>query len=390
MRWPMATLAELCEINIGRTPSRSERSYWGAGHPWLSIADMNQGRNLRSTREQITEAAADAVMGTPSSPGTVMFSFKLSIGRVGISAIPLYTNEAIASLPIRDDRRMLPEFLYWALRSSDLTAGANRAAMGNTLNKAQLQSIEVPLPPIEEQRRITNILDRADGLRAKRHQALAHLDALAHRIFFDTSVHSVGKLMTLAEAGVALESGKNLVAEPSDEHPMNRVIKVSAISRGVFDPSQTKPLPRYYVPPSSHRIQQGDILFGRASGSLNLLGATLQVESVPEHLFLPDKVWRVVVHGGATIERDYLLGLLQSSAFKSYVRHNASGAAGVRNIGQSRVLAFKFDLPPIYAQKQYGSLARSLRSLRTTQNRQLEELEALLNGVQQRAFAGTL
>ncbi|WP_121505465.1 restriction endonuclease subunit S [Saccharopolyspora antimicrobica] len=56
--WPTYPLADLCDISIGRTPSRSRREYWGSGYPWLSIADMNQGKLLNTTKEQITNGSA--------------------------------------------------------------------------------------------------------------------------------------------------------------------------------------------------------------------------------------------------------------------------------------------------------------------------------------------
>src|SRR6266480_8059283 len=132
--WQTRLLSDVCEINIGRTPSRSEPAYWGQGQPWLSIADMSQGRELRSTKEHITSLAADTVMGPIVPPGTVALSFKLSIGKVGIIRIPMYTNEAIATLPIRSAGVLDADFLQWALRTINLTAETDDAAMGKTLN----------------------------------------------------------------------------------------------------------------------------------------------------------------------------------------------------------------------------------------------------------------
>ncbi|WP_040716875.1 restriction endonuclease subunit S, partial [Nocardia veterana] len=147
MRWPTCSLDELCEINIGRTPSRNEPGYWGPGSPWLSISDMNQGKLLTRTKEQITASAAHKLMGDPIAPGTVVLSFKLSIGKVGIVAAPMYSNEAIAALPIRDHTRLLPEYLYWTLRTVDLQRETDDAVMGKTLNKKKLARIQVPVPP---------------------------------------------------------------------------------------------------------------------------------------------------------------------------------------------------------------------------------------------------
>lgn len=118
-------------------------------------------------------------------PGTVLLSFKLSIGKVGISAVPLYTNEAIAALPIKDEQKVDSRYLLRALEAMRLADGANRAAMGATLNKKSLAKVRVPVPSLPEQRRIAAILDQADAIRAKRRAALNQLVELEQSIFYE-------------------------------------------------------------------------------------------------------------------------------------------------------------------------------------------------------------
>ena len=139
--WRQQSLGELCEINIGRTPARETPSYWGPGFPWLSIADMNQGREMCVTKETVTSEAVGDCNLRPVDPGTVLLSFKLSVGKVGIAGVPLFTNEAIAALPIRMSDHLSRDYLYWAMRSVDFYAGTDRAAKGLTLNKAKLTEI---------------------------------------------------------------------------------------------------------------------------------------------------------------------------------------------------------------------------------------------------------
>lgn len=143
---------------------------------------MNQGLVIHDTKEQITPIAAKA--GKLVNEGTVLLSFKLSLGKVAIAGRPLYTNEAIAALPIRDRNQILPEYLLRALQTLELTAGANRAAMGSTLNKAKLQQLQVPVPPLAEQRRIAVILNHADTLRAKRREVINDLTSLECSIYW--------------------------------------------------------------------------------------------------------------------------------------------------------------------------------------------------------------
>jgi type I restriction enzyme S subunit len=123
----------------------------------------------------------------PVQAGTVLFSFKLSIGKLGIAAATLFTNEAIASLPILDRTLLCEDYLFHALQQISGRLVGDRAAMGITLNKASLAQIEIPLPPLEEQRRIAAILDKAGSLKAHdrlREKSLSSFEDSLFRHFF--------------------------------------------------------------------------------------------------------------------------------------------------------------------------------------------------------------
>lgn len=176
MTWGTGTLEELCNIQIGRTPSRSNPELWGEGEPWLSIADMKQGRLIRTTKEQITEAGAAAGRRIPI--GTVLLSFKLSIGKVAISGVPLFTNEAIAALPIKNPKVITAPFLAEALRTLNLAGGANQAAKGATLNKEKLKRVQIPLPSPEEQASIVEKFEMVANLRGTHERGIDFVDEL--------------------------------------------------------------------------------------------------------------------------------------------------------------------------------------------------------------------
>lgn len=99
-------LEDLCHIVVGRTPSRAEPRYWGGEHRWLSIADMTGQPEIRTTKERLTDEGAAVMLDRIAVPGTVLLSFKLSIGKVSIARVPVFTNEAIAALPIRDESKL--------------------------------------------------------------------------------------------------------------------------------------------------------------------------------------------------------------------------------------------------------------------------------------------
>ena len=251
---------------------------------------MQQGRVITKTREQIT--AAGAAGGRRVQPGTVLLSFKLSVGKVAIAGMPLYTNEAIAALPVKDPSRLDEGYLLRALETMKLAEGANRAAMGATLNKPKLLSILVPVPSLREQRRITAILDQADALRAKRRQVLTHLGALTQSIFHKMFGDPDATTVTVPFKEVAkLSGGRNLVADDSTLNSAYRVLKISAVTTGQFKPSESKPLPEGYEPPAAHLVHPGDLLMSRAN-TTDLVGAVALVDDTPPNLALPDKVWR--------------------------------------------------------------------------------------------------
>ena len=178
-------LQRICDIQIGKTPSRSVPEYWGGDLPWVTISDFAVGRIVRRTKEKITRLGA-AKSGSKRIPrGTLLFSFKLSLGKRAIAGCDLFTNEAIAALHILDHDAADRDYLYWALGSIDYDRLVDRAAKGKTLNKAKLKLLQIPLPPLAEQKRIAGILDAADALRTKRCEALAQLDTLLQSTFLD-------------------------------------------------------------------------------------------------------------------------------------------------------------------------------------------------------------
>jgi type I restriction enzyme S subunit len=155
--WKVKRLGEICEISMGRTPSRLNPAFWGAGHVWLSIADLH-GKVLSSSKEQITPLGASSMRLIPK--GTLLMSFKLSIGRLCFAGCDLYTNEAICGF---NNLLANSDYLYYALSRTDFSLYGKQAVKGYTLNKKSLALVEVPLPSDEEQAAISNVLSSMDA-----------------------------------------------------------------------------------------------------------------------------------------------------------------------------------------------------------------------------------
>ena len=91
-------IGDVFDIFMGRTPSRDDLSLWKDGnHEWVSIGDMGTAKYISDTKEKVSDKAYSNMRLVPKD--TVIMSFKLSIGKVAITEIPLYTNEAIMAFP---------------------------------------------------------------------------------------------------------------------------------------------------------------------------------------------------------------------------------------------------------------------------------------------------
>ena len=161
--WKETTLGEVAILSIGRTPSRANAKYWtdDLRYPFCTIADMAE-KQISPSREGVTQAAIDDGKARHVRAGSLLMSFKLTIGRVGFAAVDLFPNEAIVAItpgPSRSTR----EFLYFWLGSHDLTEGSGRAVKGATLNSASLAAIRLLLPPLTEQKRIVDVIGTVDG-----------------------------------------------------------------------------------------------------------------------------------------------------------------------------------------------------------------------------------
>lgn len=158
-------LSDIYELQMGKTPARKEPTYWNGSNMWVSISDLSSnGKFIKTTKECITdEGVKDS--GIKSVPkGTLMMSFKLSLGKVAIADCDLYTNEAIMSFIDKGNYAVDRDYMYYQLQAIDWSRYTNKAVKGATLNKATLSDVFVKLPSLDEQKYVVEKLDKIDRL----------------------------------------------------------------------------------------------------------------------------------------------------------------------------------------------------------------------------------
>lgn len=171
---PLGGEEGLCTLMLGATPSTKVKAYYGGEHPWAKIKDM-KSRYVMKTEKRITDLGIEESSVKKLPTGTVLLSFKLTIGKVAISGCDLYTNEAIVGL-IPKDKRVLPEYLYHILPSIDLRAYMQPAAKGLTLNKSILKTIRIPLPSLPEQRKFIKKMNNLEAKIVKAREAARDME----------------------------------------------------------------------------------------------------------------------------------------------------------------------------------------------------------------------
>ncbi len=194
--WQTKKLGELCEIELGKTPARANNSFWDerreTGNVWLSIADLLKAEDnfVVDSREYLSDKGAAICRLVPK--GTLLVSFKLTLGRLAFAGRDLFTNEAIAALSIFNERELSKEFLFYFLHFFDWVKAAENDVKlkGMTLNKAKLKEMLVCFPSPSEQQRIVGILDAAfDGIAQARVNAEQNLQNA--RALFESHLQSV-------------------------------------------------------------------------------------------------------------------------------------------------------------------------------------------------------
>ena len=181
--WEWVRFADLVTFYSGKTPQRQNPAYWNnCQYPWISIADMQDGSITSSTKESISEQALkECFAGKLSPAGTMIMSFKLTIGKISILGFNAVHNEAIISIfPTveRNDEEIIKSYLFKILPLIAVTGDSKNAVKGKTLNATSISNLMIPLPPLAEQKRIVEKIEELMPLIEEYDKAEEQLDKL--------------------------------------------------------------------------------------------------------------------------------------------------------------------------------------------------------------------
>ena len=158
--WTWVRFGQYVRMSIGKTPPRGETKYWANGkYPWVSISDMSDYGLVTTTKESVSEYAK-SLFGEISPVGTLIMSFKLTVGRTSLLNTSAYHNEAIISIyPFVDKNYQARNFMFHILPIKSNLGDTKDAIKGKTLNSKSLNNLLLPLPPLNEQGRIVAMIE---------------------------------------------------------------------------------------------------------------------------------------------------------------------------------------------------------------------------------------
>lgn len=304
---------EVFDLSLGRTPSRGVDAYWGGNYTWVSIADMSCGKYISESKERITDKALVETNIPIVKKGTVIMSFKLSIGKVCITNADLYTNEAIMAFTPKDNYKINPEFLYYYL-SFYKWNNSNEVVLGFTLNKKTISQSIVSIPPLAEQERIVEMLDREfekiDALKANAERSLQQAKDLFLSALKQELQPKEGWYTAKLKDEVRVINGRAYKKEELLAEGKYRVLRV-----GNFFTNESWYYSNLELDEDKY-CEDGDLLYAWSAS----FGPKIWTgEKVIYHYH----IWKMITNGN--IDKQYLFYWLQSSHLTNQVMSNLHG-----------------------------------------------------------------
>ena len=378
--WEYKTFKDQFSINMGKTPPRGDSSSWDKSkittNKWVSIADisLNEGKIIFDTKEYISDKAAEKIKKVKA--GSLLMSFKLTIGKMAFAGDDLFTNEAIIAIPQNEDYDL--HFLYYYLLQYDwrtLTEG-NEKVKGATLNKQSIGKIQLPIISMDEQRRIVSYLDSSfkliDEIKNKALKSLTEAKALFQSALAEAmepkegwEEKTLGELCSIIGGGTPSKKNSSYyngdipwatVSDMNCDYLQNTICKIS--DDGVKNSS-------------TQIISKNEVIIATRVG-LGKVCILCQDTAINQDLK------GIIPKSDNKLIRKFIFWWFRSKS--NYIVSNGVGAT-VKGVKLSFVSNLKISLPTISTQKQIVSrldkLSSKVRAIEEKYKKMVEECDAL-------------
>lgn len=381
----IVSLGEIVEIKGGGTPDKSVESYWGGEIPWASVKDFKSAE-ITQTVDSITPLGVVNSATNVIPAGSILVPTRMAVGKVAINAVDMAINQDLKALKLKagvDTRYLLNALMA---KAPSLEAQATGATVkGITLD--MLRSLEIPLPPLEEQKRIAAILDQADDIRRKRQHAIDRLNQLGQAIFHEMFGRGDSSAIPLSDYFEEIRMGPfgSMLHKSDYVDGGIPLINPMHITDGKIAPN-----PKFSIEQrkakelSSYRLKEGDVVVGRR-GEMGRCAVVLAAHDGylcgTGSMFLRAAVDKA--------DPFFITELIKS---KNVIKKIEAVASGVTMMNLNSTSFDRVMVPKISIEEQqaYFKRVRFISDSMQTLKNHLSRTNYLFASLQHRAFAGEL
>ncbi len=374
--WERKKMSDVFDLQMGKTPDRKNLSYFGGDNIWVSISDIKD-KYINSSKEHLTDSAVKETNIKDVQEGTVIMSFKLTVGRTAIAATKLYTNEAIMAFNVKDGFTIDSSFLYYYL-SAYRWQGTNKAVMGLTLNKATISSQYISIPPLSVQESIVSELDMLSGIISKHKALQEEYDRLEQSIFYDMFGDPVTnekgwEVKKLGEVCDKITDGTHNSPKNTPEGDYMYVTAKNIKKEGIILDDIT------YIDSETHKSiyarctpTYGDILYIKDGATTGI--AT--INQLKQEFSLLSSV--ALIKPSSILNNYYLKEVLNEPSMYIKIRGNMGGAA-ITRLTLSKINNIEIPLPPLSLQQSFADKISAIEQMKAKNKAAQEEAEMLFN-----------
>ena len=384
----MVRLGDVCTIVSGTTPKSGHPEYWDGDINWVTPAELtDESDTVFESQRKITQQAVSDSSLKPFPAGTVLLSSRAPIGKVAIAGVEMYCNQGFKNLICSDV--IYNRYLYHFLKGkTDYLNSLGRGATFKEVSKSIVEGIEIPLPALDEQRKIAAVLDKVSDLIVKRRQQLDKLDEMAKARFVDMfgdpetntknwRVLPMSKICSVGSSKRIYQSEQS-----SSGVPFWRISDLTnLITTGTVNPALYIPEERYKELKTQGQVPApGDILIT----SRGTLGQCYIVKEEDKFYFQDGMIsWLSGYMDGVTSL--YISYLFAMSGFRKQIDAMQAGST-VAYLSIAMIKKLKVMLPDLESQQQFAFAVEQIEKTKTTISRSLGKLETLKKALMQEYF----
>ena len=374
----MAKLGEVCTIVSGSTPKTSVTSYWDGNIKWITPAELNEDTfYIMDSVRHITEEGKEKIGLSYLPTGTVILSSRAPIGKTAIAGCEMCCNQGFKNLICSD--AIYNEYLYFFLKSkTDYLNSLGRGATFKEISKSIVESIEIPLPEVNQQKEIAEKFKKLEQLISLRKQQLAKLDELVKARFVEMFGDPIAnpkqyKCYTVDDI-IQFQGGSQPDKKFFEYEKTPDNIRLIQIRDYRTDKFAT------YIPTTMAKrfCTAEDIMIGRYGPPI------FQILQGLEGSFNVALMKATPKRGN----REFIRWFLKQDCLLHYLEGLSKRTAGQDGIQIDKLKAYPFPYPPDELQNEFATFVERVYQQKQTVQQSLDKLELMKKALMQEYFGG--